>query len=336
MRPGYVGIDLAIAKNKHLPVVVCTWEHGHLIPLPLRRLSLTPPQGRGNAATLDRASVQRFAGEAATYVAAVCDRLELTPTRIGIDAPSAPRSPNVARRDAEMALDQAGISCFATPSTHEFDVIRAKVAQHLSAGGGEDRIPHSNQLWMLVGFALFDELSGLAPCLEVFPQATARAMGSGQVHKSRPGAVEAQLSAAARCTGWPLHRAGECRLEDTAWGPTHDQLDAYLSAWVASLEEADRVAFGRPPDDAIWVPRIRGTHSVSPFVEPAVPLAIRRAPVTSPASFLCPACGQKEFKRWPWGWDTHAAHACRGLSRTDPEQRKTEFRRRFGQHLKQR
>jgi Protein of unknown function (DUF429) len=334
MRPGYVGIDLAIAKNKYLPVVVCTWEQGHLIPQPLRRLSLTPPQGRGNAATLDRASVRRFAREAATYVAAVCERLELTPTRIGVDAPSAPRSPHIARRAAETALDEAGISCFATPSAHEFDVIRAKLAQHLGAGGAEDRLPHANQLWMLVGFAVFDELSRLAPCLEVFPQATARAMGSGQVHKSQPGAVEAQLSAAARCTGWPLHRAGECRLEDTAWGPSHDQLDAYLSAWVASLEEADRVAYGRPPDDAIWVPRVRRTHSVPSFVEPSGPPAIGRAPVTSPTvSFLCPACGQKEFKRWPWGWDAHAAHVCRGLSETEPERRKAEFRRRFGHHL---
>lgn len=335
MRPGYVGIDLAIAKNKHLPVVVCTWEQGHLIPQPLRRLNLTPPQGRGNAATLDGASVRRFAREAATYVAGVCERLELNPTRIAIDAPSAPRSPDVARRAAEMALDKAGISCFATPSAREFDAIRAKVAQHLSSGGAEDRIPHANQLWMLVGFALFDELARLAPCVEVFPQATARAMGSGQVHKSQQGAVEAQLSAAARCTGWPLHRVGECRLEDTAWGPSHDQLDAYLSAWVASLEEADRMAYGHPPDDAIWVPRVRVTHPVPPFVESLSPPTIRRAPAASPAaSFLCPACEQKEFKRWPWGWDAHAAHVCSGLSGTDPEQRKTEFRHRFGHHLR--
>lgn len=94
---------------------------------------------RGNAATLDSASIQRFAHETATYVAGVCERLELTPTRIAIDAPSAPRSPHITRRAAETALDEAGISCFATPSAQEFDVIRAKVAQHLSLGGEEDR-----------------------------------------------------------------------------------------------------------------------------------------------------------------------------------------------------
>ncbi len=334
MRPAYVGIDLAIAKNKYLPIAVCTWEQGRLVPQPLRRLSLTPPRGRGNAAILDIHSVQRFAREAVVYVTAVCDRLGLIPTRIGIDAPSGPRSPRLTRRAAETALDQAGIRCFATPSASEFEGIRAKVAHYLSEGGAEDRIPHANQLWMLVGFAVFEAFARLAPCLEVFPQATARAMGSGQVHKSRPGAVDVQLSAAASCTGWPVCGREECRLDEIAWGPSHDQLDAYLSAWVASLEESDRVSYGRPPDDAIWVPRIRRTHSVLPMVEPSLPLANRRAPATSPDSFLCPACGRKEFKRWPWGWDAHAGHACAGLTETEPERRKAEFRRRFAQHFR--
>jgi len=71
-----------------------------------------------------------------------------------------------------------------------------------------------------------------------------------------------------------MRRAGECGLEDTAWGRL-TTLDAYLSAWVASLEEPDRVAYGRPPDDAIWVPRVRRTHSVSACVEPSVAPAIR-------------------------------------------------------------
>jgi hypothetical protein len=71
----------------------------------------------------------------------------------------------------------------------------------------------------------------------------------------------------------------------------------------------------------------------APFVQPSIPPAIRRAPSESSAPFLCPACGQKEFKRWPWGWDVHAAHACGGLTGTDPEQRKAEFRRRFAHHF---
>ena len=46
----------------------------------------------------------------------------------------------------------------------------------------------------------------------------------------------------------------------------------------------------------------------------------------------CPACRTYLFKRWPWGWDAHAAHRCEGLSATGTEARKAEFRRRFG-HL---
>ena len=68
---------------------------------------------------------------------------------------------------------------------------------HLSAGGTENRIPHANQLWMLVGFRLFKRLAEIAPCVEVFPQATARVLGSGKIHKTQPGGVDAQISVAA-------------------------------------------------------------------------------------------------------------------------------------------
>src|SRR4051812_20540431 len=111
MRPAYIGIDLAIAKEKFLPIVVCTWEDGRFIPLPLRRLGLRPPQGMGNAATLNQAVVGWFVREARNYVARTCQQLGLAPTRIGIDAPSSPRRSELARRHAEVALDRAGISC---------------------------------------------------------------------------------------------------------------------------------------------------------------------------------------------------------------------------------
>lgn len=260
MRSGFVGIDLAFAKRKRLPVSVCSWRDGRLIPEPLRRLPLDPPRGSGNAAVLDQDLVQLFVDDAADYVVRACAKLDLHPQRIAIDAPSAPRRPDIPRRAAEAEMDRAGISCFATPTVSEFEVILEKVRQHLASGGTENRIPHANQLWMLVGFRLFDRLTEIAPCIEVFPQATARVLGSGDIHKFKAGGVDSQLAEAARYTGWPRDDPRETPFEDIAFGPAHDRLDAYLSAWVAALDESDRLPFGSPPDDVIWTPRVVATH----------------------------------------------------------------------------
>ena len=330
--PAFVGIDVAIAKGKHLPVAICTWEEEKLIPKRLRSIRLEPPRGFGNAAAIDPDSIRRFARESVRYVSDACRHLQLSPTRIGIDAPSAPRCTAVPRRKAEFALDRARISCFATPSVEDFEIIRAKVRRHIAAGGREDRIPHANQLWMLAGFELFRELSLLAPCLEVFPQATIRAVGLGQMHKSRPGAVEDQLQAVTRQTGWAVGSHGEPALHEISWGEPHDQLDAYLSAWVASLEAPDRVCYGLPPDDAIWVPRL-AEAPLQPL-ETRQPLNMR--PRRSAAESQQPrrqrrwssvGMRPKGIKRWPWGWDAHAAHICKGLSANSEEERKAEFRR---------
>ena len=99
------------------------------------------------------------------------------------------------------------------------------------------RLPHSNQLWMLVGFALFQELSKLAECIEVFSQAIVRAIGAGDIHKFKREGLQAQISATARFTGWPDGGQLESCLERSGHGPKQDKLDAYLSAWVASLED---------------------------------------------------------------------------------------------------
>jgi putative transposase len=52
----------------------------------------------------------------------------------------------------------------------------------------------------LAGFATFEKLTDLAECLEAFPQATMRAVGSGKIHKSKPGAVDQQLQVARSLT----------------------------------------------------------------------------------------------------------------------------------------
>lgn len=336
-RPAFIGVDVACRKDKYLPIAICTWEGDRLVPQPLRELSLVPPRGRGNVATLDAEEVRRFAREAATYIGAVCDVLGLMPTRIAIDAPAAPRRASLNRRLAEKAMDKAGIGCFTTPTLEEFGLIRQKVRRHLKRGGGPANLPHANQLWMLVGFALFEELSRVAPCIEVFPQAIVRTIGSGALHKSRPGAVREQLAAASYFTGWPGPEGNEVSLAPIAWGPTHDQLDAYLAAWVAALDESDRTALGEPPEDAIWVPSLPRKRFDSEARSELMPVADLRStdpkasagpPTASGTIRRCPGC-DFEFLRWPSGWDSHAAHRCRGLAGTDPETRKAEYRRRF-------
>lgn len=265
MRPGYAGIDLAIAKRKRLPVALCTWRGHRLVPEDLRALPYEPPRGQGNVAVLDDAVPREFAEATARYLTDICRHLDIRLERIGIDAPSGPRADGVPRRAAELALDAARISCFTTPSVRDFRTIRRNVRRHLAQGGAENRLPHANQLWMIAGFQLFERLSDLAPCIEVFPQATARVLGARETHKFKQGGVSVQLSEAARHTGWPGGASTDTRFEDIAFGPAHDRLDAYLSAWVAALPPEDRIAFGDPPDDVIWAPRLpRGEASAPP------------------------------------------------------------------------
>lgn len=192
---------------------------------------------------------------------------------------------------------------------------------------------------MLAGFAIFKQLVQLAECIEVFPQAIVRGLGSGQRHKSEPGAVDDQLKAASRFTGWPIGNPADPLLTEIAWGTRHDCLDAYLSRWVASLAEADRVAFGCEPEAVIWSPRLPDASRSSSPRGGAKPASAPRTSGASEATassgkgtFLCPGCGGHLFKRWPWGWDGHAAYTCTGLIATTPDGRKAEYRRRFA-HL---
>lgn len=340
----FVGIDVAIALKKRLPVVIAHWQSGRLIPFPVRTLPFQPPRGFGNAATLDEGAVKRFVTEVVDYVKAVCHHLKVTPVRIALDAPRIPTPQSESRRKAERALDATGISCFTTPSVDGFERIKAKVRAHLEAGGPVNRLPHANQLWMLVGFELYLAFSQLAPCIEVFPQATVKLMGASSLYKKKQGGVDAQLSAVSRFTGWPSASAGTDPLQDIAFGPRHDALDAYLSAWVAALGAQQRLPLGSPPDDVIWVPKLEelpvfdGWRSNQVIAKPVLMdtedskkanPAVKQS--LTPFGRYCPGCEEHYFVRWPFGWDAHAAYKCSGLSETDPVRRKAEFKVKFMQ-----
>lgn len=250
----YVGIDVAFAKNKKLPVCVCRSGVDRLQPIPLAAPEFPlPPVGRGNAATIDNKQVQAFAHQTLEYLRAVEEAADVSVSVVAIDAS---RSYRVGRRRAcEQAMGGMGIHCFATPSRQQFEEIRVKVKHHLERGGALNRLPHSHQLWMLVGFALFDVLSKHYQCLEVFPQAIASVLGAAAIHKSKAQGYQQQVSTLASDTGWGAEELNR-QLGDSVYGPRHDRLDAYMCAWVASLYPDGVEACGDPPDDVIWVPSL--------------------------------------------------------------------------------
>ena len=252
----YVGIDVAFAKRKRLPVVACRFREGQLEPLPLRTARVKPPAGRGNASILDSRSVESFSNETAAYLKSIEGELCVHIRRIAIDSPSAPKLPETQRRACEIGLDKRNIHCITTPSTTEFDEIRLRAAEHLQSGGAEARIPSANQLWMLVGFELFKRLRDDWDCIEVFPQAIVAVLNANRLPKTCRQGLAAQLCAVADYTLWPPSRDINS-LGDIGYGSAHDRLDAYMAAWVAALADDDRIAIGDPPNDAIWVPRVR-------------------------------------------------------------------------------
>jgi hypothetical protein len=255
----FAGIDVAFAKRKRLPVCLCVWNDCRLIPLPLAdRDAPLPPRGYGNVASLEPATVASFADETAHYLRLLEKHFRVSIRRIAIDAPSDHRLERLPRRLAERALDDEHIRYFATPSGTEFETIRAKVHDHLTAGRLESRLPHANQLWMLVGFALFKRLRIDWKCLEAYPYAIWWILGASCISKTQPGGLAARLEAVSRYAGWPEPPSVQLReaLKAGVRAPLHDALDAYSSAWVAALDPQKRRGLGLPPNDVIWVPQL--------------------------------------------------------------------------------
>lgn len=252
----FVGIDVACAKGKRLPVVVARRVDARLEPVHLCDARFPkPPVGRGNVAALDDASNRAFAQDVADYLRVVERTEAATIKRIAIDAPRGPAPDAGGLRRSEAALGQQGTQFFfRTPSASEFASIRLKCKTHLLNGGPVAKLPYANKLWMLVGFTLFDALRPQWECLEVFPQAIVVVLDAARFHKATPKGLKAQLEAASSRTGWNSEALGR-ELAISSFGAPHDRLDAFLSSWVASLNADERKPLGEPPDDVIWIPR---------------------------------------------------------------------------------
>lgn len=253
-RDAFAGIDVAVARAKRLPVCVGVRDAGRLVPLPLRGAAVRPPHGIGNeAVALDAAATLAFADESAAYLRGLETEFGVTIRRVAVDAPRGP-APTGGRRVSEVGLAARGIPFYPTPDVAGWTRVRDEVRRHVAAGGSAARLPHANRLWMLAGFALFACLEQEWECLETFPHAVAGVLGAAGRRKLTRGGLDDRLAAVALRTGWPDPPVAAA-LDDTSFGAGHDKLDAYLCAWVASLDDDEREGLGGPADDTIWLPR---------------------------------------------------------------------------------
>jgi hypothetical protein len=252
----FVGIDVAFAKKKVLPVSVCARPAGKQMDiLPLRMSFDKPPSGLGNVLALDERVRRQFAEDVLTWIGKLERVKRLKVRRIAIDAPSDYCRDAAGRRSAERSLDECGISCFATPTEDDFQSKVESSRKFLADGGKPSRLPNANQLWMLVGFELYRTLERQYECIETYPQAVVHELKCASQHKSTEPGLQRQIEEAAkvlRCSGTEMR----AKLLAMGFGSTHDRLDAFLSAWVATLDAKDRKAFGTPPADVIWVPKV--------------------------------------------------------------------------------
>ena len=250
--PVYVGIDVACAARKRLPI--CVVSAGHpLTPLAIpKHLGAAIPRGIGNKEITAVAPFREAARGVASSIHRIAVEMGWHVERVAVDAPAAPPASNSRASENELRL-----SSFRTPAADKWAGIKQKCVEHLGSGGSTATLPHANQIWMLFGFELFSSLRvGLGiEVIEVYPFAIVRALLPACAHKSTEKGYQDQLIEVAKRTGWKPQDL-EAKLRATGSGSRHDRLDAFMAAWVASLPRERRRAIGdaERPDDAIWVP----------------------------------------------------------------------------------
>jgi hypothetical protein len=167
----YIGIDVACAKRKPLPICFAAFDGGCLKPLVIPAgCARKFPRGKGN---LEVSEPDPFAADAIILKGAIqetADNLGWRIVRIAIDAPAAP--PRVGMRACETTLQELGQSVFTTDSVEAWDGILETCRSYLKRGGALARLPYANKIWMLYGFKIFKELAGLSgspELIEVYP-----------------------------------------------------------------------------------------------------------------------------------------------------------------------
>ncbi len=125
-------------------------------------------------------------------------------------------------------------------------------------------MPNANQIWMLVGFALFETLKKRGyDCIETYPQAVIHELKCSDKHKSTAEGFNSQLDSVARAASNSSPEVFQKTLETMGYGSRHDKLDAFLSAWIATLSPSQEKVFGGRPNDAIVVPNMAALEEAS-------------------------------------------------------------------------
>jgi predicted nuclease with RNAse H fold len=248
----FVGIDVACARSKPLPICIVQVENDRVVPLEIsERVHCSP----GNAEISEENPFRALASNIASIVQQACEIKGWRIIRIAIDAPAAP--PSAGPRRCEVEMSRLGLSSFQTPTVERWSEIRKSCIQHLEQGRPLSRLPHANNVWMLYGFELFSAFrsASLFELIEVYPYSIVSELVPGCPHKTTVEGYRRQLDTIAQQTGWIAEEL-ERRLKLTASGSKHDRLDAFMAAWVASLPAEKRRAYGNPTSltDPIWAP----------------------------------------------------------------------------------
>jgi hypothetical protein len=168
--------------------------------------------------------------------------------------------------------------------------------------------------------------------IEVYPAATLTAHGFRATGYKKPEETEARAQILEQLKAVLDPPAATTEIIASA-----DVLDAVVCV-LAGHDFLRRLALDPAPDDPlavregwIWVARPVRAGGRASAPSAASQSRVETTPVASAASGTrrCPACGVKEFKAWPAGWDAHAAHACSGVSGSTAEERKAAFKARF-------
>jgi predicted nuclease with RNAse H fold len=249
----FVGIDVACAKLKPLPICVVKAEGAKVIPLEFR---VELPRGPGNIEIAKPDPFRALAKSVTADLEAICRRKGWHIKRLAVDAPAAAPAAGQ-QRFCEEQMSKRKLHSFQTPNAGRWDEIKKSCNQHLKQGGLLSELPYANKIWMLYGFELFFALRSITELqvIEVYPYAIVCELLPGCAHKSTKEGYNSQLSEIALRTGWSTEDL-EKQLRFTTFGGKHDRLDAFMAAWTASLPPQKLKVYGHRENanDSIWIP----------------------------------------------------------------------------------